>query len=385
MRPASILIFTDWYLPGYKAGGPIRSISSLVEHLKEDFKFYIVTTDTDFGAKEPYKNIESNKWIKNSENVSVFYFSKDRLNAANIFTVLNEFKVDCIYLNSLFSYYFTIIPLRLIKKHCFQIRCVLAPRGMLGKGALQLKSLKKKLFITLTKYTGLYKNITWHATSDQEKNEIQAVFGSKIRLTTVSNLSSMRGSNSEVSRQKVSGQLNLVFISRISRKKNLHYTLQAILDSKFKGNVCFDIYGTLEDEEYWNKCMAIKEKTQGDVKIDYKGELFPEHLQLTIQKYHFMVLNTLNENFGHSIVEALISGCPVIISDQTPWKDLEKKKAGWDIALDDEAGLKKALQTALEMPNDEYQEWSQSAIKYAEENCFSKSTVEAYKAMFNGK
>ena len=36
-----ILCLTDHYLPGYKAGGPIRSIANLVEHLGDEFEIYI--------------------------------------------------------------------------------------------------------------------------------------------------------------------------------------------------------------------------------------------------------------------------------------------------------------------------------------------------------
>ena len=43
---------------------------------------------------------------------------------------------------------------------------------------------------------------------------------------------------------------------------------------------------------------------------------------------------TLGENYGHVIYEALDSGCPVLISDQTPWRGLSEVGAGWDLPLD---------------------------------------------------
>ena len=49
-----ILIFIDWFLPAYKAGGPIRSIANLVDNLHADFDFYIVTGDRDLGDKNPF-------------------------------------------------------------------------------------------------------------------------------------------------------------------------------------------------------------------------------------------------------------------------------------------------------------------------------------------
>jgi glycosyltransferase involved in cell wall biosynthesis len=46
-----------------------------------------------------------------------------------------------------------------------------------------------------------------------------------------------------------------------------------------------------------------------------------------------MVLPTYNENFGYVILEALLAGCPVILSDQPPWRDLEARQVGWTIPL----------------------------------------------------
>ena len=47
MEKKKILVFIDWYLPGFRAGGPIRSCANLISHLSDEFDFNIVTTDTD--------------------------------------------------------------------------------------------------------------------------------------------------------------------------------------------------------------------------------------------------------------------------------------------------------------------------------------------------
>ena len=83
-----------------------------------------------------------------------------------------------------------------------------------------------------------------------------------------------------------------------------------------------------EDHEYWSKCIALITQLPKNVVVTYKKELAFNEVQTTISNYHALFLPTLNENFGHSIVESLLSGCPAIISDQTPWDDLEKNNAG---------------------------------------------------------
>ena len=97
-----------------------------------------------------------------------------------------------------------------------------------------------------------------------------------------------------------------------------------------------------------------------------------------LSDYHFFILPTFHENFGHSIFEALSAGCPVLISDQTPWHDLEEKKAGWDLPLNDESLWKDKLNELIKMSDDEYQEWSRGARKVAEEYVNSLELLEAY-------
>ena len=49
-----ILIVMGRYLPGYKDGGPVRSIKNLVDRLGTEYEFYILTVDRDHGDTEPY-------------------------------------------------------------------------------------------------------------------------------------------------------------------------------------------------------------------------------------------------------------------------------------------------------------------------------------------
>ena len=44
-----ILIFIDWFLPGYKAGGPIQSVVNLINHLGHEYDFDVVTSNKDLG------------------------------------------------------------------------------------------------------------------------------------------------------------------------------------------------------------------------------------------------------------------------------------------------------------------------------------------------
>jgi glycosyltransferase involved in cell wall biosynthesis len=53
----------------------------------------------------------------------------------------------------------------------------------------------------------------------------------------------------------------------------------------------------------------------------------------TLAGYDLFLLPTRGENFGHAIFDALEVGLPVLLSDQTPWRDLERIGAGWSLPL----------------------------------------------------
>ncbi|GIU70081.1 MAG: hypothetical protein KatS3mg002_1317 [Candidatus Woesearchaeota archaeon] len=77
MQNRKILIFIDWYIPAYKAGGPVKSIANLIALLKHKVDFYIITGDRDEGDIIPFSNLVFNKWHSN-DGYKVIYLSKEK-------------------------------------------------------------------------------------------------------------------------------------------------------------------------------------------------------------------------------------------------------------------------------------------------------------------
>ena len=97
MKPI-ILTFAHYYLPGNLAGGPIRSIANIVELLSDEFDFYIITSDRDYGAKDPYKEVKINEW--NTVGLAkVFYASKTSLGLMKLTKLIRSTPHNLIYLN----------------------------------------------------------------------------------------------------------------------------------------------------------------------------------------------------------------------------------------------------------------------------------------------
>lgn len=381
MEKKKILILVDWFLPGFKAGGPIQSCVNLIEHLKDDFEFSVVTRDRDIGDEKPYGSVKSDQWNTSGSGVKVYYISDKKLSYRNLKKILLAGNYDAVYLNSLFSLPFTIFPLIILKLSPGSPRIVLAPRGMLGAGALAIKSLKKKIYLSAAKLTGIYMGVTWHATSAEEKNDIQNHFGKNVKIEIAPNLTK-KISNEFVHRKKLPGEASFIFLSRISKKKNLLAAFDFLPGIKGNGRITFHVYGPVEDKSYWNLCIEKAKLLPGNISFSYKGTVNPAMTHQLFSQFHFMLFPTLNENFGHVILESLAAGCPVLISDQTPWKNLKEKKIGWDISLGEKEGFIKALEECIKMTQEEYDKLSRNAFEFAKKIVDDKNTVERNRRLF---
>jgi glycosyltransferase involved in cell wall biosynthesis len=375
----NILVFADWYLPAYKAGGPVKSIAALAFYLKGEFNFYIITGNKDLFSSESHKGIKSNEWNVLPNGEQVFYFSDDFISFKNLRAVAEKIAYDCVYLNSFFSKQFTIYPLLLKKLNVIKTPIVLAPRGMLGSGALSLKSGKKNMFIKLAKATGLYKHIIWHATSVQEENEIKQLFTHHIK--TISNLI-LPPTKNRTDYNKEANEVKICFVSRIAQKKNLLFVLQ-VLQTTNSGKIVFDIYGPAEDEAYYAQCVELAKKLPSNISVNFKGDLQGNEVEQALKNYHLFFLPTLNENFGHAIVEAMLNGCIPLISDATPWRNLQTQNIGWDIALVEKEKFAAAINEVLKVEQAEFEQKSKAVKQYALTNCIDSGAVKAYKSLFN--
>lgn len=379
-RKKNILVLADYYVPGIKGGGPIQSIKNITDNLHKDFNFYIITLDRDLGDSKPYNNITYNQW-QSVGNANVFYLDYDKFSIQGLVRTINSIEFDVLYLNTFFGFKFGILPiiLRRLKKIKYT-PIVLAPRGQFSEGALKLKALKKNIYIKIFKYLNFQKNILWQATAKIEENDIKTVFGNNIDIKIARNLTANYENLSySKSIEKTPGNLKIVFLSRITRKKNLKMAINLL--KNIEGNVLFDIYGPIEDKEYWNECELEMKKLKSNTLVRYKGIIEHSNINEMFGKYHIFLFPTLGENFGHVISEAMIGGCPCILSDKTPWKGLEEYKVGWDIPLQDYSKYKQVLNELVAMEDKAYCNLSQNSFEFAKNNS-NRECIDETKKLF---
>jgi glycosyltransferase involved in cell wall biosynthesis len=377
-----ILVLVSHYLPGYKAGGPIRSISNMVDALGDEFDFRILTSDRDIGEKHPFPEIEKGQW-QPVGNARVLYVSTSWRGIWPLIKAILGTPSDLLYLNSFFGRRFSILPMFLRWLRIFRPKSVLlAPRGEFSTGALKIKNRRKTTYIKLARALGLYSNVLWHASSQFEERDIHNAFcpaesiaialpiaaqsgaaARKLRIMTALDMPATGTRQSFQKLAKQAGSLSLLFLSRISRKKNLDGALRMLVG--LKGRVEFDIYGPIQDEAYWKTCLQNIARLPKNVVVNYRGEAKHDAVDQLLSEHDALLFPTHGENYGHVIRESFSAGCPVVLSDQTPWRDLQRLGVGWDIPLTEIGRFQTAIQECIDMGPEEFGALSRRACEYA--------------------
>jgi len=373
-----ILIFVRNYLPGFRSGGPVRSVANIVKALSSEYEFYIACLNRDHGINEPYPNVVQGQWVALGKT-HVYYASDNELTFSFYRKIFRDIGPDLIYFNSLLDKDFSIKPF-LAAGRGRRVPIILAPRGELSVGALGLKAFRKRIFIALVKAIKFYKYVAWHASSIGEQERILNIFSPEAsQIFHVSNLPTLSNDHF-LKREKRAGVLRIILAARVSPMKN---TLAAIrMAGKLKGDVELDLWGPLEDAEYWKKCQDQIRLCPANVKVQHLGEATHEKIQIMFHDYDVLLMPTLGENFGHSIIEALSAGLPVIISDRTPWKNLKDAGVGVDLPIENEPAFIKQLEEYLAMDESSFVIVRNSCRRYVAKWAAESMDLDAYRNMF---
>ena len=327
----NILCLTSYYLPSYKAGGPIKSIKNMVDYL-EGYQFYILTRDRDIGDKCPHSGLSVLQWIR-QKGCTVLYIPPSFKGYYKVYQELLNSAYDVVYLNSFFDFKYSFLWVFLYKCSKSEKKpFIIAPRGEFSPGALAVKKVKKHIYIYVARFLGLYKNVFWHASTEHEKIDIVRAMGiNKDMVLVAKDFPDILRQQQPPEDLDFIGQLRCIFLSRVSPKKNLLFALSIL--KQVDVLVRFDIYGPLEDLTYWDECRQVISELPLNITVTYKGVVNPEKVSALFSNYDLFLFPTKGENYGHVIAESLLVGTPVLTSDQTPWRNLEAKGLGWELCL----------------------------------------------------
>ncbi len=379
----NILILIHCYYPGYKAGGPQNTVKQIVETYGNKSNISILTKNHDVGEKTLYE-LETNCWIPVG-NAKVKYLSDKKYNLKSISKAYKDF--DMIYACGIFE----VGTILILIIHRFSGKkkkdLYVASMGVFSKGALSLKTNKKRIFIFLCKLFGFFNDIKWCFSSIMEKAEAEACLGSNYINQYLITRNIPKKANFNMIRSyiknynKKQGELRIIFLSRISPKKNIEFCAD-ILNSEFTGTIRFDIYGICSDNRYLQKCKEAFRNLPSNIIVEIKSEIRPEETIKKFSEYDVFLFPTKGENYGHAIFESLAGGCIPIISDQTPWSDIMKLNCGFVFSLNEIEKFRETIRRLLVYDTIQMVEMKKRAIDYAENDYKETLNNTEYKQIF---
>ena len=344
-----LLILLAGYFPAKNYGGPPVSIFNLCKLLCDRIDIYIMTSNHDYKSREKLKGI-SDKWTKFQE-CQVMYLADDEWDGEKVKKEIISISPEIVYVNAIYN----IKLLRtafLCQKLC-KTNIIVAPRGGLYSNAINgKKPILKRVYLLLLSIALKRKNAVVHATSDEELQQIYFFFHTDLQHVFLApNITAL--SKFEKKRNKREGMIKAIFLARIVPHKNLLFALECL--EKVQGKVEYDIYGPIENAEYWEKCKRKIEQLPPNIFVEYKGVVEHNDVLSLYSKYDILLLPTKSENYGQSITEAMMAGCVPVISDNTPWNEINQYSCGYAISLEDKDRYTTVIETLVQMSESEFQ------------------------------
>lgn len=362
-RKPIILTLLGAYWPENDAAGPNQSFKGLATALKEQFDFLVVARDRAFGANKAAAS--TGQWVDRGFARFCYCDVSPITGAVALGDIMRLTPHDLIMMNGFFDREFT-LPALAMRRFGLAPRkpAIVSARGEFGSGALGLKSLRKNMMLTLTRHVGLHRDVWLHATGPAEAADIERGYPHSMGVVVAPNVRVLGPLPPRLERAGQGAELRLAFVGRISRVKNLDYAIRTLRDVRTP--LSYDIFGPLQDADYWAECQKLIAELPAHVSVNVKGEVPNEEMTRTLAGYDLLYLPTRGENFGHAILDALEAGSPVLISDQTPFRGLESLQAGYDLPLSEPVHFTRAIDAFGRMEPETRRAWRASARSLAE-------------------
>jgi len=222
---------------------------------------------------------------------------------------------------------------------------IVAPRGMLGAAALTFSRMKKRAFWHLLQGSAVTGAACFHATSEQEYEEIRA-FGLRHPVAIIPN--GIDVDETDVRESLGRSTRTVLSLGRIHPKKGLDILLHAWARvESAQPDWRLRIVGPSENGHA--AALETLVNSLGLTRVSIEGPLYGADKSRAYRDAELFVLPTLNDNFALTVAEALAARVPVIATKGAPWKGLLDEDCGWWIDHGTES-LAAVLSMSMAMP-----------------------------------
>ena len=336
----NICVVSHSFYPATCYGGPIFSTYELCKKLADlGHNIYVSTTNANCGSR---LDVDTSKFIEIHRNLNVRYYYEQiywYFSFALFFGLWKDIKrSDLIYIQYIFHY---TVPLALFYSLILNKRVVICPRASLSPWGINWKgkisSVFKKSWINffIRPFIG---NVKWQGCSFIEIKDIKSFFNKAdcyelsdgINTSIFSSEKSLN--NIDVIKKYADRDFprvtDIVFsMGRLHKVKGFDNLIRSFsLVLKSKPDVKLLIAGSDDN----HRSFLIKEIERLNLldSVFLIGQLdFLEKKEILSNSSVFALCSHA-ESFGIVVLEALASGLPVVISNKTIWKDLEKNNCG---------------------------------------------------------
>lgn len=359
----SVVVVMDHFLPGEQAGGPITTIKNLLSGDASN-EFLIVTSNRDLDGTL-YVDVLVGE-VQGVAGCAVLYVSD--LTPRSIVRACRRFGARVVYLNSFFSPVSVSFLSAKRLGYWSEGSVALAPRGEFSIGAMRHHFLRKRMYLRMFKFANIGREIDfYHSSTDVEAAELRTWLGGvdvQVAEDPIVVHSRDLALGASLSREGEGREDRIVFVSRIVPKKNLLGALEIV--GGLPGPFLFRIFGFIEDDAYFRECMDwAKANLNGDQVVEYGGPLARELVSQVFADSDVFLFPTQGENFGHVIPEALAAGCPVVVSDRTPWFDFGSEGVGSVVPFGATAEFAEAVSAILSLTGAARSEMRERCLAYA--------------------
>jgi glycosyltransferase involved in cell wall biosynthesis len=230
---------------------------------------------------------------------------------------------------------------------------VLRPLGTLAPWSLRQKAIRKRVMLALGARRAILAAGALHCTSDEERRGIERAFPGANAVVIPLGIDSVFFDETPVSWPERNSDRYVLALSRIHPKKNLEALIEAFLAVTAGQHEPWRLVIAGDGEaQYVEGLRQLARQKGGDGRVTFPGWVDGLKKRALIQKASLFALASFHENFGVSVLEALASGVPAILSSEVDLSETVRQHgAGWIVepAVDSlRAGLTEALSDPVE-------------------------------------
>ncbi len=336
-----ILHVVPTYLPAVRYGGPIYSVHSLCKALVAlGHEVHVYTTSVD-GEKD--SEVPLGQPV-NLDGVQVWYFPSRHLRrlyySPPLLRMLKKEvrKFDIVHLHSVFLW-----PTWAAARTARQcgIPYILTPRGMLVNDLVQRKSRWLKIcWIKLIEQKNIERAALVHLTSSRELDELEKFSFQAAQTAVIPNgvdgSATWEKNELRADVQKIVSQPDYVlFFGRINWEKGIDRLIRIW---KNVPKVRLIVAGN-DEEGYLQQLQQIAKEEQVEARITFLARsISGADKEALFAAARLFVLPSYSENFGITVLEAMIRKIPIIVTEEVGAAEIVRKSGAGKVVIADNLG-----------------------------------------------